>query len=326
MSLSLNFSPQPFIASQSCRVPFHRFKHASVLSPSQRRLSPDPICATDPHHEQQRININPADKETALKIRSSPGLSSGDHLVLDTTLPAGLRQELMPKHVGLILDGNRRWARSKSLPVISGYEAGIRSWILLLELCWKWGIKVLSGFAFSTENWGRPKEEVGFLMGLLERTLRDEMRTFMRKNIRVSVIGDVSALPSSLQEAIVEAEEATRNNGGLQLIIAMSYSGQYDIVQACRQIAVKVKDGFIDPQDVSKSLIEQELQTKLTEFPCPDIIIRTSNEHRLSNYFLWQAAYSELYFAPQLLPDFGEAEFVEALVCFQKRNRRFGST
>lgn len=145
-----------------------------------------------------------------------------------------------------------------------------------------------------------------------------------RENIRISVIGDSSKLSSSLQELITRTEEATKTNCGLQLIVAVSYSGQYDIVQACQKIAVKVKDGLIEPNDINESLIEQELETNCTKFPYPDLLIRTSGELRISNFLLWQLAYTELFFAQSLWPDFGEVEFLEALKAFQQRQRRYG--
>lgn len=152
------------------------------------------------------------------------------------------------------------------------------------------------------------------------------MICFNRENIRVSLIGDTSKLPSSLQELITNVEEGTKNNSRLQLVVAVSYSGQYDIVQACRKIALKVKDGVLAPEDVTESLIEEELVTNCTKFPHPDLLIRTSGELRLSNFFLWQLAYTELFFSQSLWPDFGEFEFLEALRSFQCRQRRYGVT
>ncbi|XP_034687791.1 dehydrodolichyl diphosphate synthase 2 [Vitis riparia] len=238
--------------------------------------------------------------------------------------PDGLLRELMPEHVAVIMDGNVRWAQKRGLPAASGHQAGVRSLRELVELCCKWGIKVLSVFAFSYDNWSRSEGEVGFLMSLIERVVKAELPTFGREGIRVSVIGDVSKLPEQLQKLIIDVEETTKENSRLQFIVALSYSGQRDILQACKNIGHKVKDGLIEPEDINKSLIEQELQTNCTEFPFPDLLIRTSGELRVSNFMLWQIAYTELCFFSTLWPDFGKDEFVEALRSFQKRQRRYG--
>ncbi|KAF7142465.1 hypothetical protein RHSIM_Rhsim05G0214300 [Rhododendron simsii] len=240
------------------------------------------------------------------------------------SLPAGLRREAMPEHLAVIMDGNRRWARTKGLPVVAGYEAGLRALKGMVQLCCRWGIRVLTIFAFSSDNWLRPKVEVGFLMRLLERGMKDEVNNFMRDNIRFSCIGDTLKLPDPVKELITYAEERTKHNSGLQLIVAVSYSGKYDIVQACQSIALKVKDGVIEPEDINEFLIEQELQTNCAEIPNPDLLIRTSGELRVSNFLLWQLAYTELYFTQSHWPDFGETEFVMALRSFQQRQRRYG--
>ncbi|XP_042489150.1 dehydrodolichyl diphosphate synthase 2 [Macadamia integrifolia] len=238
-------------------------------------------------------------------------------------LPVGLRPELMPNHVAVIMDGNVRWARQKNFPSSFGHEAGVRALRELIELCCKWGISVLTVFAFSTENWIRPKVEVDFLLNLFERVIQEDLNNFMRENIRISVIGDSKKLPVSLQKLIAEAEQITRNNSQLQLIIAVSYSGQYDIVQACRSIADKVNNGLIAPNDITEAVIEQELETNCSNFPNPDLLIRTSGEQRVSNFLLWQLAYTELVFVQPLWPDFGKADFIDALCSFQQRRRRF---
>ncbi|XP_048319351.2 cis-prenyltransferase 4, chloroplastic [Ziziphus jujuba] len=238
-------------------------------------------------------------------------------------LPPGLRRETMPVHVAVIMDGNRRWAQIRGLPASSGYEAGVRSLRSVVELCCKLGISVLTVFAFSTENWCRPKVEIEFLMDLFGRAVREDLESFLRENIRISVIGNTSKLPNSLQQLIANVEETTKKNFGLQLIVAVSYSGQYDIVQACQRIAMKVKDGVVALDDVNESLIERELETNCTQFPYPDLLIRTSGELRISNFLLWQLAYTELFFSKSLWPDFGEIEFLEALQDFQRRQRRY---
>ncbi|KAJ4978822.1 hypothetical protein NE237_009602 [Protea cynaroides] len=269
-------------------------------------------CATPSDVAFEREEVKGTDSSTGIPVDESP------------SLPAGLRPELMPKHVAVIMDGNVRWARQRKLPSSFGHEAGVRALRELTDLCGKWGINVLTVFAFSTENWIRPKVEVDFLMNLFERVIKEDLNNFMRDDIRISVIGDSTKLPVSLQKMIAEAQQITRNNSRLQLIIAVSYSGQYDIVQACRSIADKVNEGLIQPNDITEAVIEKELETNCTNFPHPDLFIRTSGEQRVSNFLLWQLAYTELVFAQPLWPDFGKADFVDALCSFQQRRRRFG--
>ncbi|KAI3973493.1 hypothetical protein MKW92_041519 [Papaver armeniacum] len=217
----------------------------------------------------------------------------------------GLKLESIPKHVAVIMDGNARWARQRGLPPTSGHEAGLRSLREIVDSCCKLGIRVLTVFAFSTDNWVRPQMEVGFLMRLFERGLEDELENFYEK-------------------LIAKATETTKNNTRLQLIVAVSYSGRYDLVQACQSISQKVKDGKIQLEDIDETLINQELETSCTKYPYPDLLIRTSGELRISNFMLWQLAYTELLFVESLWPDFGESEFLEALHSFQRRQRRYG--
>ncbi|GAA0153315.1 acyltransferase [Lithospermum erythrorhizon] len=241
-------------------------------------------------------------------------------------LPDGLQRDQMPNHVAIIMDGNRRWAKQKGQMVALGYEAGARSLRWITELCCKWGIRVLTVFAFSRENWLRPKMEVDFLMTLFERALKEELDYCIREDIRISVIGDTSRMSESLVELITKAEKATANNSKLHFVMAVNYSGQYDVVQACRRISQKVKAGEIEPEDVDGEMVEQELYTSCVDFPSPDLLIRTSGELRISNFLLWQLAYTELFFTDAHWPDFGEAEFVEALCSFQQRQRRYGGS
>ncbi|KAL8140964.1 hypothetical protein V2J09_006985 [Rumex salicifolius] len=242
----------------------------------------------------------------------------------EAALPAGLRRELMPRHVAVIMDGNSRWARRRGLPTSAGHESGARSMWKLVDMCRRWGVKVLTVFAFSSENWKRSKMEVDFLMSLFGIEIRGKMEKMMREEIRMSVIGEKSRLPAFLRKIIAQAEEATKENTKLHLIVAINYSGRYDIVQACKSIALKAKDGVVELKGIDDALIEKELQTKCTEFPNPDLLIRTSGELRLSNFLLWQLAYAELFFADSYWPDFGEVDFIMALRSFQKRDRRFG--
>ncbi|KAI4306613.1 hypothetical protein L6164_029874 [Bauhinia variegata] len=256
---------------------------------------------------------------------SSPATTANDETSSKgEPVAPGVQLELMPKHVAVIMDGNQRWAKERGLPPSAGHEAGVQSLERLLENCCNWGIKVLTVFAFSTENWVRPKMEVDFLMSLFERTINSQSENIKRNGIRLSVIGDKSKLPKSLQRLIRYAEERTKDNSKLQLIVAINYSGKYDVVQACKSVAKKAIHDLIQLEDIDENLIEQELETKCTEFPHPDLLIRTSGELRISNFLLWQLAYTELHFAPKFWPDFGKDEFVDALTLFQKRQRRYG--
>ncbi|MCL7045835.1 hypothetical protein MKW94_017685 [Papaver nudicaule] len=226
----------------------------------------------------------------------------------ENELPAGLIREQIPKHVAVIMDGNRRWAKKKGLPPMFGHDAMIPRLIEVVVLCCKWGIKVLTVYAFSTENWSRPQVEVDFLMELFERMLQEHEEIFMRNEVRVSIIGNPVKLPISLQNQITKTTETTIRNSKLHLLLAINYGGKDDILQAY----------------INESLFDEELETGITELPYPDLFIRTSGELRLSNFLAWQLAYTELYFTESLWPDFGEREFIMALQSFQRRQRRFG--
>lgn len=240
-------------------------------------------------------------------------------------LPYGLDPHSLPKHVAIIMDGNSRWAEKRGLPATAGHEAGRRALNEVVKLSCKWGIKILTVFAFSTENWLRPKTEISFLMDLFQIVLKEELENFNRENIRLSVIGDLSKLSNSLQISIAEAEHSTKNNSQLNLIVGLSYSGRNDILQACQQLARQVEDGLLKPTDITESLFEKELKTSCAGgLGSPDLLIRTSGEQRLSNFLLWQLAYTELFFADSFWPEFGEAQYAEALCFFQCRHRRFG--
>ncbi|KAH6836956.1 Undecaprenyl pyrophosphate synthetase family protein [Perilla frutescens var. hirtella] len=265
------------------------------------------------------VNGHPG--EDILLSETTPAHFSGED---SAALPAGLRRESMPRHVAVIMDGNRRWARMKGLPIGSGYEAGVRALRKMVELCCNLGIRVLTVFAFSSDNWFRPKVEVDFLMRLFESGLRQELQYLMSADVRISIMGDSSKLLNSLQALLANAMETTENNSRLHLIIAVNYSGQSDVVQACQKLAVKVKDGLIEPKDINELLVESELGTNCTDFPHPDLLIRTSGELRVSNFLLWQLAHTELYFTHSHWPDFGENEFLDALSSFQERQRRYG--
>ncbi len=237
-------------------------------------------------------------------------------------LPSDLCPQKMPHHVAVIMDGNGRWAKRRGLPRIVGHQRGVDTLKELLRCCDDWGIKVLTAYAFSTENWGRPSHEVEFLLTLFERVLRRELAEMMRKNVRIRFLGDLKALPPSLQAEIAHAMEETRNNQGIQFNVATNYGSRQEIVQACKQIALKVKRGEIDVEDIDEQLFENHLYTQ--GISPPDLLIRTSGEMRLSNFLLWQMAYSEIYVTPTLWPDFDREEFHRALLSYQQRERRFG--
>ncbi|XP_040384970.1 cis-prenyltransferase 4, chloroplastic-like [Oryza brachyantha] len=244
----------------------------------------------------------------------------------ESLLSRGLRAEPLPRHVAVVMDGNARWARARGLPSAAGHEAGRRALEEMVRLSRAWGIRALTAFAFSNENWSRPKVEVDFLMRLFERVIHDSVAEFLREGIRLRVIGDSSRLPDSLQKIAREAEEATRNNSQLDLTLAISYSGRRDIVQACQRLAQKVQSTVLRAEDIDEALFASELETSCAadELLYPDLLIRTSGELRLSNFLLWQSAYSELFFTNTLWPDFGEDDYLEALCSFQSRDRRFG--
>ncbi|TVU39541.1 hypothetical protein EJB05_12965, partial [Eragrostis curvula] len=243
---------------------------------------------------------------------------------------SGLRPESMPKHVAMVMDGNRRWAQERGLTTAEGHEAGRRALEQIIALSRAWGVRAITAFAFSQENFARPKAnlqaEVEFVMGMCERVLLENMDEYARNGIRVHVIGDPSRRPASLQKAVREAEEVTRNGSHLHLMLALCYSGRWEIVQACRELAREVQGEVLKPEDIDESLLAGKLETSMAvgEFSSVDLFIRTSGELRLSNFLLWQCAYSELYFTDTLWPDFGEAEYLKALRSFQTRERRFG--
>ena len=237
-------------------------------------------------------------------------------------LPSDLHRQSIPEHVAVIMDGNGRWAKRRSLPRIVGHQKGVDTLKNLLRCCDDWGIKSLTAYAFSTENWGRPINEVEFLMTLFERVLRRELAEMMRKNVKIRFVGDLTALPPTLQEEIANSMEQTRNNKGIQFNIATNYGGRQEILHACRKIADQVQQGKIDIDDVDEELFESHLYTK--GLSSPDLLIRTSGEMRLSNFLLWQMAYGEIYVTQTLWPDFDRHEFHQALLSYQQRDRRFG--
>ncbi|OKH54080.1 di-trans,poly-cis-decaprenylcistransferase [Calothrix sp. HK-06] len=237
-------------------------------------------------------------------------------------LPSDLKRELLPKHVAVICDGNGRWARHRGLPRIMGHKRGVESLKQLLRTCNDWGIEALTAYAFSTENWKRPQEEVDFLMTLFQVVLRSELREMMKENVRIKFAGNLNALPAALQEQISDAMEETRNNRGIKFTIATNYGGRQEILSACRAIAEKVEQGLLKPSEIDEATFESHLYT--AGIGDPDLLIRTSGEMRISNFLLWQIAYTEIYITDALWPDFDRDEFHRALLSFQKRERRFG--
>lgn len=237
-------------------------------------------------------------------------------------LPADLDAQRLPRHVAVIMDGNGRWARRQGLPRIMGHRRGVDALKELLRCCQDWGIQSLTAYAFSTENWGRPLEEVDFLMTLFQRVLRQELQEMIAEGVQIHFVGDLASLPSSLQAEIERAVSKTSQNQQIQFIVATNYGGRGEILQACRAIAAQVKQGKLFLEDIDENLFEQHLYT--AGISDPDLLIRTSGEMRVSNFLLWQLAYTELYVTPTLWPDFDRDQFHQALQNYQQRQRRFG--
>ena len=233
-------------------------------------------------------------------------------------------KQRLPRHIAIIMDGNGRWAKEQGQDRLFGHFHGVESVRNIVEGCAELGIGYLTLYAFSTENWDRPAYEVSGLMELLIDTIRKEVDTLNKNNIRLHMIGDMQMLPESAQHELQEAMELTGANTGLNLIMALSYSSRWELVHAMRQIAVDVKSGEVNPEDVSPELLERYLCTR--GVPDPELMIRTSGEHRISNFLLYQLAYSELYFTGTLWPDFRKENLYEAILDFQNRERRFGKT
>jgi len=229
-----------------------------------------------------------------------------------------------PRHIAIIMDGNGRWAQKRMMPRIMGHHAGVKAVRNIVEYCAKENIEVLSLFAFSSENWRRPKEEVSLLMELFMSTLQTQVDKLDRNNIRLRIIGDRSAFQDKLQVKIRDAEEQTANNSGLTLLIAANYGGRWDITQAVQKIVAGIKNGDIQEQAISEQLISEHLVT--ADLPEPDLFIRSGGEERVSNFLLWQLAYTEFFFTDVLWPDFDQAMMQKAIDSFKGRQRRFGHT
>lgn len=245
-------------------------------------------------------------------------------MAVDKTYKLNIPKEKLPRHVAIIMDGNGRWAEQRSLPRFSGHKAGVETVRSLVQMCGELGIDALTLFAFSSENWRRPKKEVGLLMELFLTALEREVSKLHETGVQLKVIGDISAFPKKLQDRIDKSMHLTANNAGLKLNIAANYGGKWDITQAVRQVAEKVQTAEIDAAEISEDMISQHLC--MADLPEPDLFIRTGGEQRISNFLIWQLAYTELYFTRVLWPDFDREEFANALSSFAQRQRRFGRT
>ncbi|HEY9735318.1 MAG TPA: isoprenyl transferase [Trichocoleus sp.] len=236
--------------------------------------------------------------------------------------PTNLDPTHLPRHVAVIMDGNGRWATERGLPRIAGHRQGAKTLKALLHCCKDWGIPVLTAYAFSTENWRRPLEEVSFLMRLFERMLRQELREMQQEGVKIRFIGDLGALPDSLQQLMQEAMAATEHNQCIEFNVAVNYGSRLELAETCRRIAAAVQGGELTLDKIEPALMDEYLMT--AGCPDPDLLIRTSGEQRLSNYLLWQLAYAELYFTETLWPDFDRSAFAAALRAYQGRDRKFG--
>ena len=228
----------------------------------------------------------------------------------------------IPQHVAIILDGNGRWAKAKGMPRNYGHMQGAKAVEDILVDARDLGIKYLTVYAFSTENWSRPEAEVSALMTILRNYLKTSIKKSMKNNVRCRVIGDRSALSEDIQEAIAELEEATAGNTGLTFSIAINYGSRDEITRAVRKVAKKVQEGELAAEDITEQMIAENLDTNY--LPDPDLLIRTCNEQRISNYLLWQCAYTEFYYTPVAWPDFNKDELVKAIESYSGRNRKFG--
>ena len=230
----------------------------------------------------------------------------------------------LPHHVAIIMDGNGRWAKKRNKPRFLGHKQGVEAVRDVVKICGEYGIEVLTLFAFSSENWRRPEKEVGLLMELFFTALDREVKRLHRNNVQLRIIGDKTAFPEKIQKRIVRAEELTINNDGLILNVAANYGGKWDITQAVKNITLKIESGELKPDDVNEDVIASELS--MHDLPDPDLFIRTGGEQRISNFLIWQLAYTELYLTDVLWPDFDRNEFLAAINSFSKRQRRFGHT
>lgn len=242
----------------------------------------------------------------------------------DSNLKDKIDLNKLPKHIATIMDGNGRWAKSKGKVRVFGHKNGVKAVREITEGCAELGVPYLTLYAFSTENWQRPKLEVNALMSLLVNTIESEIKTLQDNNIKLQAIGDISKLPTKTRNSLLQGIEDTKNNTRMTLILALNYSSRWELTQGMKKIAEKVSNHEINPEDINEQLITEHLATK--GVPDPELMIRTSGELRISNYLLWQLAYAELYFTEVLWPDFRKENLYQAILDFQGRERRFGKT
>ncbi len=230
----------------------------------------------------------------------------------------------VPRHIAIIMDGNGRWAKQKGMPRVLGHRSGVKSVRDVTEAAAEIGVHYLTLYAFSTENWNRPPAEVTALMTLLVETIKGEIRDLNKNGVRLMAIGDIDALPPASLKALRQGMEDTKNNTRITLVLALNYSAKWEILRAARLLAEQTKNGTLQPEQINESVFESALSTQ--GIPDPELLIRTSGETRISNFLLWQIAYAELYFTPVFWPDFGKKELFEAILSYQRRERRFGMT
>ena len=235
-----------------------------------------------------------------------------------------INPDRVPQHVAIIMDGNGRWAKQKGHMRIFGHRQGVKAVRAAIESAAEIGVGYLTLYAFSTENWTRPEQEVNGLMELLVDTIDSELPTLMKNKIKLATIGDLAKLPKKCQAQLEKTKDKTAENKGLTLVLALSYSGRWDIIEAIKRIGGDVKSGKLTPEEINDEILDKALNTSC--FPNPDLLVRTSGEQRISNFLLWEIAYSELYFTPVLWPDFTKDDFYKAIVDYQGRERRFGKT
>ena len=250
--------------------------------------------------------------------------SSAHDIPVDMNKPDFTKLSNVPRHVAIIMDGNGRWAQARNKPRVAGHKAGVEIVRDVVKACGETGVEVLTLFAFSSENWRRPQKEVGLLMDLFLMALEREVKKLHRNKVQLRIIGDITAFSDKIQKRVAEAQALTADNDGLILNIAANYGGQWDITQATQKLARKVEQGELKADDIGSDDIDNELC--MSDLPDPDLFIRTGGEKRISNFLIWQLAYTELYFTDTLWPDFDRNEFNYALASFAKRQRRFGRT
>lgn len=239
------------------------------------------------------------------------------------SLKAKINTEKLPLHIAVIMDGNGRWAKQHGKPRVFGHRNGVKAVRETTEAAAELGVKYLTLYAFSTENWKRPQLEINALMTLLVETIHKEIETLTKNNIRLQAIGDIERLPKSTRKALLEAIDQTRHHDRMTLVLALNYSAKWEILEAVKMLGENIKAGALEPKDINEELFSAALSTR--DIPDPELLIRTSGETRLSNFLLWQLAYAELYFTPVFWPDFRKEDLYNAIIDFQNRERRFGS-